>query len=50
LRPEGDRVIDAPMVAIDLSEAMKQVKKEASWETTTEMQLLFLNQMECALC
>jgi quercetin dioxygenase-like cupin family protein len=32
LRPEGDRVIDAPMVAIDLSEAMKQVKKEASWE------------------
>ena len=31
LRPEGDRVIDAPMVAVDLSEAMKQVKKEASW-------------------
>jgi len=32
LRPEGDRVVDAPMVNIDLSSFMKQIKQETTWK------------------
>jgi len=31
-RPEGDRVIDAAMVTIDLPSFIKQVKQESSWK------------------
>ncbi|MEP6846134.1 MAG: cupin domain-containing protein [Panacibacter sp.] len=31
LRPEGDRVVDASMIKIDLVSFMEQIKKEATW-------------------
>ena len=31
-RPEGDRVVDAPMVSIDLLSFMEQIKQEATWK------------------
>jgi len=31
-RPEGDRVIDAAMVTIDLPAFMEQIKQEAAWK------------------
>ena len=31
-RPEGDRVIDAAMVTIDLPSFIKQLKQESSWK------------------
>lgn len=30
-RPEGDRLIDAPMVEIDLNKFIKQLKSEEAW-------------------
>lgn len=33
-RPEGDRVMDASMVTIDLSSFVKQIKQEAPWKDT----------------
>lgn len=30
-RPEGERVIDAPMVSIDLNKYINQLKSEESW-------------------
>ena len=30
-RPEGDRVMDAPLVTIDLVSFIKQIKKEKKW-------------------
>lgn len=32
LRPEGDRLLDASMVTMDLFSFMEQIKQEASWE------------------
>lgn len=32
LRPEGDRIMDAPLVAIDLNEFIKTIKSEATWK------------------
>lgn len=32
LRPEGDRMIDSPLVSIDLPQFMKQIKTEAAWK------------------
>jgi len=31
-RPEGDRLLDASMITIDLPLFMKQIKQEASWK------------------
>lgn len=31
-RPEGDRTLDAPMVVMDLSSFMEQIKQEPSWK------------------
>jgi len=31
-RPDGDRVVDAPLVTIDLENFMKQIKSEESWK------------------
>lgn len=31
-RPEGDRVIDAPFVFMDLGQFIKQIKNEETWE------------------
>ncbi|MBS1549999.1 MAG: hypothetical protein JSS94_09085, partial [Bacteroidetes bacterium] len=31
LRPEGDRLLNAPLVEIDLNKFISQVKGEASW-------------------
>lgn len=32
LRPEGDRILDAPLVCIDIPDFIIQIKKEAAWE------------------
>ena len=32
LRPEGDRLLDAPMVEIDLNSFRKQIKEEQAWK------------------
>jgi len=34
LRPEGDRIIDAPMVDINLPALMKQIKNESTWKNS----------------
>lgn len=34
LRPEGDRIMDAPLVSMDLSEFIKQIKAETTWENS----------------
>lgn len=34
LRPDGDRVVDAPMVQIYLESFMEQVKQEATWKNS----------------
>lgn len=34
LRPEGRRLIDAPMVSIDLPEFTKQLRSESTWQTS----------------
>ncbi|MEJ7587995.1 MAG: cupin domain-containing protein [Ferruginibacter sp.] len=34
LRPEGARVIDAPLVNMDIPEFIKQLKAEAAWQTS----------------
>jgi quercetin dioxygenase-like cupin family protein len=34
LRPEGDRVVDAPMVNIDLPLFTKQIKQESTWKNS----------------
>lgn len=31
-RPDGDRLMDAPMVTIDLPAFMQQIKQEATWK------------------
>ncbi|MEP6728288.1 MAG: cupin domain-containing protein [Bacteroidota bacterium] len=31
-RPDGDRLVDAPLVTIDLLSCMKQIKDEPSWK------------------
>lgn len=31
-RPEGDRLIDAPMVLIDIESYIKQIKSEKAWD------------------
>ena len=31
-RPEGDRVLDAPFVFVDLAESAKQLKDEKAWD------------------
>ncbi|MCO5238996.1 MAG: cupin domain-containing protein [Chitinophagaceae bacterium] len=33
-RPEGDRVLDAPLVSIDIPGFVRQIKKEAAWENS----------------
>ena len=32
-RPEGDRLLDAPLVVMDLSAFRSQIKAEAAWQT-----------------
>lgn len=32
LRPKGDRIIDAPMVSIDLSALTEQIRQESTWK------------------
>ena len=32
LRPEGERLMDAPLVTIDIPEFIKKIKKEPSWK------------------
>lgn len=32
LRPEGGRVIDAPLVSIDVNDFIKKIKNEPAWE------------------
>ena len=34
LRPEGDRLLDAPLVAMDLNNFILQIKHEITWATT----------------
>ncbi len=34
LRPEGARLMDAPFVSMDIPEFIKQLKAEATWETS----------------
>ncbi|HRQ51821.1 MAG TPA: cupin domain-containing protein [Agriterribacter sp.] len=34
LRPEGDRVLDAPLVHIDIPGFIGQIKKEAAWDNS----------------
>ncbi|MBK6731288.1 MAG: cupin domain-containing protein [Bacteroidetes bacterium] len=34
LRPEGDRVIDAPLVNINIPEFIKQLKSEDTWKSS----------------
>jgi len=34
LRPEGDRLIDAPLVSMDIPEFIKQIKAEVTWENS----------------
>ena len=31
-RPEGDRMLDAPVVEMDLNKLMLQIKSETTWE------------------
>ncbi len=31
-RPEGDRILDAPLVQIDLNEKIQVIKKEEAWQ------------------
>ncbi len=33
-RPDGDRMIDAALVSIDLPMFIKQIKSEAAWENS----------------
>lgn len=33
LRPEGGRLMDAPLVSIDIPEFIEQLKAEATWKT-----------------
>jgi quercetin dioxygenase-like cupin family protein len=33
LRPEGERVLDAPLVSMDIPEFIKQLKSEPAWKT-----------------
>ena len=34
LRPEGDRILDAPLVRINIPEFIKQLKAEVTWQTS----------------
>lgn len=34
LRPDGERVIDAPLVSIDIPEFIKQIKSEDTWKSS----------------
>ncbi|HET8962648.1 MAG TPA: cupin domain-containing protein [Chitinophagales bacterium] len=34
LRPDGDRVIDAPLVSINIPEFIKQIKSEDTWKNS----------------
>jgi quercetin dioxygenase-like cupin family protein len=34
LRPEGARLMDAPLVSMDIPEFIKQLKMEAAWQTS----------------
>ncbi|HRO47934.1 cupin domain-containing protein [Agriterribacter sp.] len=33
-RPEGDRVLDAPLVRMDIADFIRQIKKEATWDNS----------------
>lgn len=32
LRPEGERLMDAPLVTMDIPDFIKKIKKEPAWE------------------
>ena len=34
LRPEGDRVLNAPLVEMDLNKFMQQIKAETTWQSS----------------
>ena len=34
LRPDGERLLDAPLVSMDIPEFIKQLKAEATWENS----------------
>ena len=34
LRPEGERILDAPLVSIALPEFIKQIKAESTWQSS----------------
>ncbi len=34
LRPEGGRLMDAPLVSIDIPQFIKQIKSESTWENS----------------
>ena len=34
MRPEGERVLDAPLVNIDIGRFITQIKKEAAWDNS----------------
>ena len=34
LRPEGDRLLDAPLVSMNIPEFVKQLKTEVAWQTS----------------
>lgn len=35
MRPEGERVLNAPLVQIDLNKYMEQIKSETTWENSS---------------
>lgn len=34
LRPEGERIIDAPIIRVDLNKYMKQIQEEKTWNAS----------------
>jgi quercetin dioxygenase-like cupin family protein len=42
LRPEGDRVLDAPLVEMDLNNFIVQIKNEITWATTDHNSITIL--------
>jgi quercetin dioxygenase-like cupin family protein/Fe2+ or Zn2+ uptake regulation protein len=50
LRPEGDRLLDAPMVQMDLNAFKTQIKQEESWKTGDRNAItIFKNKSVCVV-
>ena len=49
-RPQGERIMDAALVTIDLRNFTKQIREEKAWKDSDLNAITVLKLMVCELC